>query len=57
LPRWRSIGFAYPYDWRFVPSTLAADGDTLDALDLSEVGSHPGAIELIEDAQAKAAET
>jgi inorganic pyrophosphatase len=38
------IGFAYPYDWGFVPSTLAPDGDPLDALVLSEVGSHPGIV-------------
>jgi len=38
------IGFAYPYDWGFVPGTLAPDGDPLDALVLSEVGSHPGVL-------------
>jgi inorganic pyrophosphatase len=38
------IGFAYPYDWGFVPSTLAPDGDPLDALVLSELASHPGIV-------------
>ncbi len=38
------IGFAYPYDWGFVPSTLGEDGDPLDALVLSEVASHPGVV-------------
>jgi inorganic pyrophosphatase len=38
------IGFAYPYDWGFVPGTLAPDGDPLDALVLSEVGSAPGIV-------------
>ncbi len=38
------IGFAYPYDWGFVPSTMGPDGDPLDALVLSEIGSHPGVV-------------
>ncbi|HUH04179.1 MAG TPA: inorganic diphosphatase [Kofleriaceae bacterium] len=39
-----SAGVSYPYDYGFVPGTRSGDGDALDALVYSEVGSYPGVV-------------
>jgi inorganic pyrophosphatase len=37
-------GLTYPYDFGFLPQTLGDDGDPLDALLLTDLGSHPGVV-------------
>lgn len=37
-------GLTFPYDFGFLPQTMSGDGDALDAMLLTDVGSHPGVV-------------
>src|SRR6187399_1471528 len=37
-------GMAFPYDFRFVPSTIAEDGDPIDVLVLMDEPAFPGCL-------------